>query len=199
MKMVRALIVCLLLIAAAGLAFVYSGLYDVAADVEHTGPMEWVLSTTQSRSVHRRAEEVRPPAWLAQPDPAVLRTGLVHYHEMCVTCHGAPGIGLSEIAQGLNPAPPELSHEAEEPGELFWVTKHGIKMTGMPAFGVTHSDEEIWAIVAFLQQMPQLTKEQYQERLVEAGLAPRPGATEAPQPPSGHTHAPGTEHTHTPG
>jgi mono/diheme cytochrome c family protein len=189
MKTVRALIVCLALIAAAGLLFLYSGLYDVAADVEHTGPVEWVLSTTQSRSVHRRAEEVRPPAWLAQPDPGVLRTGLVHYHEMCVTCHGAPGIGLSEIAQGLNPAPPELSHEAEEPGELFWVTKHGIKMTGMPAFGVTHSDEEIWAIVAFLQQMPQMTKEQYQARLVEAGLAEAPAAP-------GHTHAPGTEHRH---
>jgi mono/diheme cytochrome c family protein len=198
MKTVRALIVCLALIAAAGLLFALSGLYDVAADTEHTGPVEWVLRTTQSRSVHRRAGEVRPPAWLARPDPAVLRTGLVHYHEMCVTCHGAPGVDLSEIAQGLNPPPPELSQEAEEPEELFWVTKHGIKMTGMPAFGVTHDDEEIWAIVAFLQQMPRMTKEQYQARLVAAGLAPKPAApAQETAPPSGHTHAPG--HAHAPG
>lgn len=165
MKTVRALLVVLVLIAAAGLAFVYSGLYDVAADADHTGPVEWVLSTTQSRSVHRRAEAVRPPEWLARPDPAVLRRGHLRYHELCATCHGAPGVDLSPIGQGLNPAPPELSHEADEPKELFWVTRHGVKMTGMPAFGVTLDDQEIWEIVAFIQQMPKMTEEEYRKSL----------------------------------
>ncbi len=181
---VRLLIVVVLLIAA-GLAFIFSGFYDVAADAEHTNPVQWVLRTTQSRSVHRRAEEVRPPAWVANPSPAALRTGLGHYNAMCVTCHGAPGVTISEIGQGLNPIPPELSgRTGDDAGETFWVVKHGIKMTGMPAFGLTHSDEELWAIVAFVQKMPDLTGEDYQKMAVEAGVALAP---------VGHMHEHGGE------
>jgi mono/diheme cytochrome c family protein len=176
MKTIRTLAVFVVLLVAAGLAFIFSGFYDVAADTEHTNPVQWVLRTTQSRSVHRRAEEVQPPAWMAAPDPAVVSTGLMHYQEMCATCHGAPGVPISAIGQGLNPAPPELSRHADEPGENFWIIKHGIKMTGMPAFGVSHSDEEIWAIVAFLQAMPNLTKEEYQKMIDAAWAGPGEGS-----------------------
>jgi cytochrome c5 len=182
MKTARVVIVSMVLLAAAGLAFIFSGFYNVAADEEHINPVQWVLRTTQSRSVHRRAEEVRPPAWLANPDPAVLQRGLLHYQEMCATCHGAPGVPISEIGQGLNPPPPELSSHAEDAGEIFWIVKHGIKMTGMPSFGATHSDEELWAIVAFTRKMPDLTKEEYQRMLEEVGEpsppAPLPRAGE---------------------
>lgn len=191
MKTVLTLVAFVLLLVGAGLAFIYSGTYDVAASSPDAGLIHWALETTQERSVHRRAEEVRAPPSLANPSPETLRAGLVHYHEMCVTCHGAPGIRVSEIGQGLSPYPPELSSEAgeEEPGELFWVVKNGIKMTGMPAFGATHGDEEIWAIVAFLQRMPELSPQEYQAMVREAGLAGRAG--EAAEP-GGHSHAPGT-------
>ena len=174
MKTVVRLLVVVVLLIAAGLAFIFSGFYDVAADSEHINPVQWVLRTTQSRSVHRRAEEVRPPGWLAKPDPAVLRNGLVHYHAMCVTCHGAPGVRISSVGQGLNPAPPELSGHQDDAGETFWIVKHGIKMTGMPAFGVTHSDEELWAIVALVQKMPDLTPVDYQKMAAEAGVTAAP-------------------------
>lgn len=170
MKTVRAVVILLVLLAAAGLAFIFSGLYNVAADDEHTNPVQWILRTTQSRSVHRRAEEVRPPAWMTNPDPSVVRRGLLHYEDACAVCHGAPGVPISAIGQGLNPPPPELSEHAEEPGESFWIIKHGIKMTGMPSFGVTYDDEEIWAIVAFLQVMPKLTKEEYERMVEEVGV-----------------------------
>jgi hypothetical protein len=77
-------------------------------------------------------------------------------------CHGAPGIPATEIAKGLNPPPPSLgSEESDTPdGELFWVTKHGIRLTSMPAFGPTHTDEEIWKIVAFVRHLPDLTPEE---------------------------------------
>lgn len=169
MKTLRAVIVLLVLLVAAGLAFVFSGLYNVAADDEHTNPVQWILRTTQSRSVHRRAEEVKPPAWMASPDPSVVRRGLLHYEDACAVCHGAPGLPISPIGQGLNPPPPELSSHAEEPGESFWIIKHGIKMTGMPSFGATYDDEEIWAIVAFLQAMPEMTKEEYESMAGEVG------------------------------
>ncbi|HYG62651.1 MAG TPA: cytochrome c [Thermoanaerobaculia bacterium] len=169
MRTVLALLVSAALLVVAALAFIYSGLYDVAASAPDAGVVGWALGTIQSRSVHRRAEEVAVPPL---GDPAMIRQGLVLYHEMCAACHGAPGVAISAIGQGLNPPPPELASEAEEPGELFWVTKHGIKMTGMPAFGVTLDDEELWAIVAFLQKMPEMSPEEYQAAVRAAGPAP---------------------------
>lgn len=153
----------------AGLLFIFSGVYDVAATSEDGGLIEWVLETTRERSVHRAAEslDVQVPRL---DDPRMIRSGLVRYHELCATCHGAPGVKISEIGQGLNPYPPELAGEAgeEEPLELFWVVKNGIRMTGMPAYGVTHGDEEIWEVVAFLKRMPQLSPEEYQKLVAEA-------------------------------
>jgi mono/diheme cytochrome c family protein len=183
-----------LVLVVAGLAFVYSGLYDVAASSPDTGLIHWALETTQERSVHRAAEAFEESARVpGLDDPNLIRTGLVHYHAMCVTCHGAPGVPISEIGQGLNPYPPELAAEAaeEEPAEVFWVVKNGIKMTGMPAFGVTHSDEEIWAITAFLKRMPKLSPREYGAMVKEAGLAGQAGAAAEPGG-GGHHHAPGT-------
>jgi len=69
----------------------------------------------------------------------------------------------------MNPKPPILAEgPAGDPREDFWIIKHGIKMTGMPAWGVTHSDEEIWNIVAVLQQLPRLSPAAYQALVAKA-------------------------------
>jgi mono/diheme cytochrome c family protein len=82
---------------------------------------------------------------------------------MCAVCHLAPGMKRTEIARGLYPRAPELRRGADlTPAEEFWVVKHGLKMTGMPAWGVTHSDELLWDVVAFLQKLPELSAEEYQ-------------------------------------
>ncbi len=88
---------------------------------------------------------------------------------MCSGCHSTPGVEQNEVVKSFYPRPPKLVRVINEwtPSELFWMTKNGIKMSGMPAFGTTHSDKEIWAIVAFIQKLPAMTKEQY-ENLVEA-------------------------------
>lgn len=170
MKTVRTLVILLVVLALLGIAFIYSGIYDVAASTPDNGLVKALLETTSDRSIERRAEGIKPPANL--DDPQRIQTGLVHYHEMCATCHGAPGVKISEIGQGLNPFPPELAarKHADEASETFWIVKNGIKMTGMPSFGVTHSDEEIWAIVAFVQKMPKLTPQEYQAMVKQAGL-----------------------------
>jgi mono/diheme cytochrome c family protein len=84
---------------------------------------------------------------------------------MCVSCHGSPGLEETEVSVGLNPAAPYLVKVAKEidPNKLFWIIKNGIKMTGMPAWGKTHSDEKIWAIVAFVKKLPNMTVEEYQK------------------------------------
>lgn len=170
LKMVGAVVVLIL----AALLFIFSGFYDVAASSPDAGLVAWALRTTQSRSVHRAYESLEGKVAVPDlEDPERIRTGLNLYHQNCATCHGAPGVKLSAIGQGLNPYPPELATEGgDEPLEAFWVTKNGIKMTGMPSFGVSYSDEEIWAVVAFLQRMPKLSPEEYQAMAREAGLAP---------------------------
>jgi hypothetical protein len=131
---------------------------------------------------------------------------------MCVNCHLAPGKADSEIRMGLYPKPPDLARPAEmaddEAARQFWVIKHGIKASGMPAWskgGI--EDDAIWDLVAFLQRMPALSPAQYLA-LVEAseghshgGLAPHEdmhdqegGAMHSTVKPGGHEHSDGHAH-----
>ena len=69
----------------------------------------------------------------------------------------------TEISRGLYPRAPELRRQADlTPAEQFWIVKHGVKMSGMPAWGVTHDDELLWDVVAFVRQLPELTPERYE-------------------------------------
>ena len=74
------------------------------------------------------------------------------------------------MGQGLNPPAPDLAESAAKmsAAELFWVTKNGIKMTGMPAWGATHADNAIWPVVAFMTKLPELNASQYQELMDSA-------------------------------
>lgn len=181
---------------AAALLVIYTGGYNVAATEGHWAITEWALHTLQERSVAARAGELAVPI---PADPAALDEGFEHFHAMCVECHGAPGFDRGELGQGLNPRPPRLEREAEEwsDAELFWITKHGIRFAGMPAFGSTHSDETIAAIVGFLRRLEEMTEVEYADRVraLEGGAE---GAGESPgDSAAGHTHAPGTpEHEH---
>ena len=159
--LIRALIV-IVVFAAVGLIFLYSGAYNVSAMVPHNRLTLWMINTLKDNSIEHRSKDVKAPDNLN--DTSLIRLGFVHYREMCQTCHGAPGIQSSEIGKGLYPHPPNLAHSAKEmpASELFWITKNGIKLTGMPAFGKTHSDNKIWALVAFMKTLPTMTKEQYQ-------------------------------------
>jgi mono/diheme cytochrome c family protein len=85
--------------------------------------------------------------------------------DMCGGCHGGPSVERSEIGKGLNPQAPDLADAvpAWSPRQLFWIVKNGLKMTGMPSFGKTHDDNQVWSIVAFIEQLPGMSYEQYQE------------------------------------
>jgi hypothetical protein len=113
---------------------------------------------------------------------------------MCVACHGAPGKERDEVGRGLMPQPPALAKTAPtwSNGELFWILKHGVKMTGMPAFGPTHSDERLWSMVAFLRRLPNLTPEQYYQ--LEQTVAST--GEHSHESNHGHEHAPEAEHSH---
>lgn len=171
MKILLTLLAVAALSVATLLVVAYGGFVDVSATGAHPRPVEWFLHTTQESAIHGAIEGLAVPPL---DDPAKLRTGLALYHRMCVVCHGAPGIDPGEIAQGLNPMPPDLydhGHGGEEAAkETFWVVRNGIRMTGMPAFGPTHSDEELWAITALVQRLPDLSAEEYAAMVSNAGL-----------------------------
>ena len=140
---------------------IYSGLYNIAADVPHTQPVYWLLETVRDRSIAARASDVVVPNDLN--DRTRISKGAGQYADMCSGCHLAPGMKRTEISQGLYPRAPELRRKTTlTPAEQFWVVKHGIKMTGMPAWGVTHDDDLLWDVVAFVRKLPELTPEQYE-------------------------------------
>jgi mono/diheme cytochrome c family protein len=149
------------------IGFAYSGLYDVGASSPHSGFVNWLLSTTSHASVERRARDIEVPNLEAE---ALQLAGVTDFNGMCAGCHGAPGQDPEAMGQGLNPPAPDLAESAKEmtPAELFWVTKNGIKMTGMPAWGATHDDDALWPVVALLQKLPDLDAAGYQALLADA-------------------------------
>jgi mono/diheme cytochrome c family protein len=148
--------------------FVVSGLYDVSATVPHWPITHWILEQARTRSVKSHAKGIAAPPNL--DDPAQIEIGIEHFAAHCAVCHGAPGVPRGAIAKGLYPQPPDLAQAAQlySPGELFWILKHGIKMTGMPAWS-DHSDDELWATVAFVEKLPGMTAQDY-AKLVMASL-----------------------------
>lgn len=147
-----------------GLAVVYGGKVDVAADSPHSALIFSLLETAREKSIDQGVKGLSVPVNLADKDR--IRRGAGNYDAMCVSCHLAPGAENSEIRMGLYPTPPDLSTldeaSTEAAARKFWVIKHGIKASGMPAWskgGI--EDEAIWDMVAFLQQMPALSAGQY--------------------------------------
>jgi mono/diheme cytochrome c family protein len=173
MGLVIGVILALVILGALGLSFIYSGIYNVAATYPDAAPVAWVLSTTMDRSVKRHAAGIKAPAL---DDPAMLQAGSSRYRTTCVACHGAPGVQIGDTGRGLNPDPPELTEAASDwkPNELFWITKNGVRMSGMPAWGVTYSDKDIWAIVVFVRKLPSMTPSEYQALSLKAPPVVKP-------------------------
>lgn len=150
----------------------YSGLFNVATAWQDPALLRWALVTTRDNSIERRAQALQAPAL-----DSVKRSdnGFRSYREMCATCHTPPGDEKSPLAKGLNPEPPDLSKDEDHmtTAELFWVIKNGIRMTGMPAWGPSHSDEELWDIVAFVTALPNMSAMDY--RLMDRRLPPGHG------------------------
>ena len=177
MRIALAALLTIVLALVAILGFVYSGLYDVAATQPHTALTSWVLQTTMEQSVRTRARHIQVPASF----PASMsKDGFKHYAENCVSCHGAPGVERGEIGKGIMPTAPDLAKKGSRwnSAELFWIIKNGVRMTAMPAWGRTHSDDEIWTLIAFLQQLPALSPEQYEALRQEAFPRPEPSLHE---------------------
>ena len=147
----------------AGLIFLYSGFYNVAATGPRNPWMEWLLSTTSDRSVAYHARGIFHPSYLNAPE--IIKAGFDKYRKDCAMCHGTPASYPGEVGKGLNPKPPKLWKSAQDmsDGELFWVIQNGIEMTDMPSWSHEYKEKDIWSVVAFLKQLPNISAQQYQD------------------------------------
>jgi mono/diheme cytochrome c family protein len=161
MKIAAGFLLAIVVVAIGTMTLMLSGSYNVGASAPHMALTHWLLETARLRSIKAQADAEAPASF----EPAQLHHGFHEYAAMCVICHGAPGKARSEIGAGLMPSPPDLAINAKQwsRAELFWIIKNGIKMTGMPAFGPTHDDATIWAIVSFVETLPKMTPEQFEK------------------------------------
>lgn len=172
-------------IAVAGLAVIgflvsASGLVSIQASSGHWPITRWILEFSMRRSVATHSLGIKPPPDL--DDPALILKGAGPYAISCSPCHGSPGAPHPRVAAEMTPPPPNLSETAPtwDAGELFTIVKHGVKFTGMPAWPARSRDDEVWAVVAFVRQLPRLDATAYQE-LAYGRRADRATAGAAPE------------------
>ncbi len=165
------LVIALLATAIIGI-IIATGSYNFAADEPHWSVTEKIIGTARHRSIDLRAEHIPVPNDLDAPQR--IGRGAEHYQAMCVGCHLAPGIEESELREGMYPQPPALAeHGIHDPKGAYWVIKHGIKMSGMPAWGVSHDEQSLWDLVAVLSAMPEVSSEQWQALIETEGKNPQ--------------------------
>ncbi len=146
----------------AAMVFFFGGFYSIAANQTDPGIVAAALIRVRQASINHHAT-APPPASLNEA-AAVQEGARAYAARGCVNCHGGPGAPWAKFSEGLNPSPPDLKEVAPllEPRQLFWVIKNGIRMTGMPSFGMIEvPDAEIWKIVAFLKKLPLVTDQDY--------------------------------------
>jgi hypothetical protein len=167
MKKLAAVWVILALAVIGGFSFIYFGIFDIAANHPHGKLTLWFIDKTVTQSVKRRARGIHPPDL---SNRSMILSGCYRFQQMCVQCHGGPGVERSDAGEGLYPKGPDLADASQDwaPQELFWITRNGIKLTGMPAWEHANTDKDIWDLVAFMEKMPGLSAEKYQQMLDEA-------------------------------
>ncbi len=167
------------------LIVITSGRLDLTASTPHPEGWADLLHYVFRRSVAHHAADLKPPADL-DADQRVIK-GAVYYSRVCANCHAAPGFGQSPIALGLRPQPQYLATQIKlfDAPQLFWIVKHGVKYSAMPAWPTQDRDDEIWSIVAFLRILPRLDSARY---LALAGATPDPAAAPAPMTTEGSSH-----------
>jgi mono/diheme cytochrome c family protein len=154
------IVICIVLAGIAGSAVMFGGLYDTRADNPHLRPVAWAIHQTMKSSVRAHAVAARPSASV---DSALLIEGAKVYEAHCIACHGGPGIARAPWAAAMLPTPPYLVDSARHWNreELYEIIAHGVKMTGMPAWGEVLPARQVEAVTALCMAMPQLSVPQF--------------------------------------
>ncbi len=199
-----------ILLALAVAIVIHSGRVPVAATATEPPLLRKLIHGAYERSLARAAGAIQPPADLDQE--ALIRRGAANFASMCSLCHTPPGEPVSVQAQGMNPPPPRLREllARRSASEAFLVIRDGVRLTAMPAFGPSHDERELWALVAFLRDPRSRSASGYLGLLELAGQEPvdhdghahshgQPRVatpSPAPKPSPGHHADHGHDHAH---
>lgn len=206
-------ITTLVLLLIGGWGLLYVGVVDVAADSPHSAALHRLIEWARERAIYRAVASIVPPGDLARGER--VRRGAGNYAAMCADCHLAPGLENSEIRRGLYPTPPNLARPTVPNQDVermaarrFWIIKHGIKASAMPAWSRGGmEDEAIWDLVAFLDKLPSLSPGDYQRAVMTSdghsheGMKPvgdksHQGSHDQTGLPARPTHGHGEHHAH---
>lgn len=150
MKFLFGVVVGIFLVAAGVYWYVGSGRMPVATSAPGL-PMERTLVKRALKAALKQA----PTAVPIKADEAAFLAGAEVYRNHCAICHGVPGGRKSAIAKGQFPLPPQLFEPDkmvtdDSPGETYWKTQNGIRLTGMPGFGNSLSELQMWQVSLLL-------------------------------------------------
>lgn len=144
----------------AAFLFVLFGGLNLSASYSDPKPVYWVLHHTFKNSVWWRATEDVPEDL---DDPGRIALGAQHYANACAKCHGGPGLGQNPQALAMRPRPQHLPAVVDQfsDGELHYILDSGVRMSAMPAWPTVGREDEIWNVVAFIRQLPEMTADEY--------------------------------------
>lgn len=156
------LVVFVIVLVVGAALFAVSGIYNVAASVPHLRITSALIEFALRRSVATHSIGVAVPDL---SDKGLVRLGANHFRLGCAPCHGSPAGSNDPIVEEMYPAPPPLGQAVKtwDTGELFWIVRHGLKFTGMPAWSGEGRDDEVWALVAFLEQLPEMGESEFRQ------------------------------------
>jgi thiosulfate dehydrogenase len=164
-NMLRGVVLAVLLGLVAVYMLVRSGLIPANADAKPGWLETWMAATSLGATLSREAPAEPNPVELTDQN---LIEGIRLFARNCAVCHGSAqgNKSPSPIAKGLYQKPPQLASDGVEDdpeGESFWKIKHGIRLTGMPSFGGSLTDRQIWTLALFLKHMDKLPPAAQQE------------------------------------
>ncbi len=153
---IAGVVITLLALAAGAYVSVVNGWIPANAD-DKPGALEtWAAHSSLRATLKREMPTTAVPIALNNEN---LIKGIHIYAANCAVCHGASDAKASNVATGLFQHAPQLAGDGvtDDPeGKIYWFVKHGVRLTGMPAFSGALSEEQIWQVVLFLKHMDEL-------------------------------------------
>jgi len=131
-------------------------------------PFEKFLASRALHATIGKSADRPSPLEATEPN---LKKGASVYRMECAGCHGVPGQPITEIAKGMFPKPPQLFEGkgvTDDPvGETYWKVENGIRLSGMPAFKGSVTDDEMWQVsllLAHADKLPDSAREELKRK-----------------------------------
>jgi mono/diheme cytochrome c family protein len=161
MRIPKAVLWVLLAVVVAGVAYGAVLVQRGFSTKDPPSALEMIVArTARDLAIPASAKNAKNP-YPATPEN--ITPGLQHFADHCATCHGNDGSGNSEMGPNLYPKTPDLRLAQTQDltdGEIYYIITNGVRMTGMPGWGPSHSAEDTWKLVLFIRHLPQMSPEE---------------------------------------